>query len=137
MPTTTERPEEVGDLRLATVCVNATDMDRAADFWSAALGYERPARIGADDQFARLEDPAGTGPAVLLQRAQDIPSVPTPVHLDLYTSDRDGHIERLLKLGATRAEDWPYPERHDFVVLRDTEGNEFCVIAVPPPNGQS
>ena len=133
MLTTTDRPKEVGDLRLATVCLNATDMDRAADFWSVALGYRRPERIGDDDQFAKLEDPAGIGPAVLLQRASDIPATPTPVHLDLYTSDRDGHIERLLKHGATRVEDWPYPERHDFVVLRDTEGNEFCVIAVAPP----
>lgn len=130
MPTTSERSPEVGDLRLATVCVNATDMDRAADFWSMALGYHRPDTIGPGDQFARLDDPAGTGPTVLLQRAQEIPATPTPVHLDLYTSDRDHHIDRLLSLGATRPEGWRYPDRHDFVVLRDTEGNEFCVIAV-------
>lgn len=129
MPTTGERPAEVGDLRLATVCVNATDMDRAADFWSAALGYRRPGKIRPGDQFAKLEDPAGTGPAVLLQQAEDVPSAPTPVHLDLYTCERDAHIERLLKLGASRAADWSYPDHHDFVVLRDTEGNEFCVIA--------
>ncbi|HET6742018.1 MAG TPA: hypothetical protein VFH76_23910 [Kribbella sp.] len=35
MATTTQRPTATGDLRLATVCVNATDLDRAADFWSA------------------------------------------------------------------------------------------------------
>ncbi|GAA1121566.1 VOC family protein [Kribbella jejuensis] len=126
----TKRGDGVGDLRVATVCVNATDMERAADFWSAALGYRRPERIGEQDQFAKLEDPAGTGPAVLLQRAEAIPAAPTPVHLDLYTSDRDTHIDRLVKLGATRAEDWSYPEEHEFVVLRDTEGNEFCVINV-------
>lgn len=127
---TGKRPDDIGDLRLATVCVNATDMDRAADFWSATLGYHRPDRIGDDDQFAKLEDPEGTGPTVLLQRAEAIPAAPTPVHLDLYTSDRDAHIDRLLQLGATRAEHWPYPDDHDFVVLRDTEGNEFCVINV-------
>ncbi|HET6742017.1 MAG TPA: VOC family protein [Kribbella sp.] len=44
---------------------------------------------------------------------------------------RDAQIERLLKLGATRAEDWPYPAEHDFVVLRDPDGNEFCVITAP------
>lgn len=131
MSKTTEPPEQTGDLRLATVCINATDMNRAADFWSAALGYRRPARIDDDDQFAKLEDPAGTNAAILLQRADDIPAAPTPVHLDLYTADRDGHIERLLKLGASRAEDWSYPATHDFIVLRDTEGNEFCVITVP------
>ncbi|WP_408954286.1 VOC family protein [Kribbella solani] len=124
------RPDETGDLRLATVCVNATDMDRAADFWSATLGYRRPDRIGAEDQFAELEDPAGVGPSVLLQRADGIPAVPSPVHVDLYTANRDAHIERLLQLGATRPERWPYPPEHAFVVLRDTEGNEFCVVAV-------
>lgn len=127
---TTERAREIGDLRLATVCVNATDMDRAADFWSAALGYDRPEKIGGDDQFAKLEDPVGDHPAVLLQRADEIPSTPAPVHIDLYTSERDAHIQRLLDLGATRAEPWPYPDEHGFIVLRDPEGNEFCVIQV-------
>ncbi|MFF0267179.1 VOC family protein [Kribbella sp. NPDC004536] len=126
----TKRPDDIGDLRLATVCVNATDMNRAADFWSATLGYSRPDRIRDHDQFAKLEDPDGTGPTVLLQRAEAIPTAPAPVHLDLYTSERDIHIDRLLQLGATRPERWPYPDEHDFVVLRDTEGNEFCVIAV-------
>lgn len=111
----TERPAEVGDLRLATVCVNATDMDRAADFWTAALGYHRPDKIADQDQFAKLEDPAGAGPAVLLQRATTIPADPAPVSLDLYASDRDHQIERLLNLGATRPETWPYPDEHDFL----------------------
>jgi len=126
----TARPAEIGDLRLATVCVNATDMDRSADFWSAALGYHRPDKIGETDQFARLTDPAGTGPMILLQRADSVPDEPTPVHLDLYTSERDRHIERLLELGATKPGKWPYPDEHDFVVLLDPAGNEFCVIKV-------
>lgn len=125
-----QRPDVVGDLRLATVCVNTTDLERAADFWSAALGYEREGRIGADDHFARLDDPAGTGPSILLQRADEIPTEPAPVHIDLYTSDRERQIDRLVGLGATRADSWSYPAEHQFVVLRDPDGNEFCVIAV-------
>ncbi|TDD20158.1 VOC family protein [Kribbella turkmenica] len=124
------RPAEIGDLRLATIVVNALDMDRAADFWSATLGYRRPDRIGPTDQFAKLTDPAGSGPAVLIQRAEEIPAVPAPVHIDLYTSKRDEHVDRVVALGATRADDWQYPDEHEFVVLRDTEGNEFCVIQV-------
>jgi hypothetical protein len=34
-------------------------------------------------------------------------------------------------LGAQRVE-WTYPEDADFVVLADTEGNLFCVIASGP-----
>lgn len=123
-----DRPAEIGDLRLATVVVNATDMDEAATFWSRALGYTRPDTIGPDDQFAPVRDPAGLGPTVLVQRADKIPSDPTPVHLDLYTASRDEHVERLVALGATRVTDWPYPEKHKYIVLRDPAGNEFCVI---------
>jgi catechol 2,3-dioxygenase-like lactoylglutathione lyase family enzyme len=123
-------PGDIGDLRLATIVVNAVDMDRAAGFWRSALGYHGAESIDDQDQFAKLVDPAGTCPSVLVQRAEHIPADPAPVHLDLYTSDRDRHIERLLSLGATRVEDWAYPEHHAFIVLRDTEGNEFCVIQV-------
>jgi len=125
-----DRPAEIGDLRLATVVVNALDMDRAADFWARTLGYDREDRVGPQDQFTKLTDPAGSGPAVLIQRAEKIPSDPAPVHIDLYTSKRDQHIDRILALGATRADDWQYPDEHGFIVLRDTEGNEFCVIQV-------
>jgi hypothetical protein len=51
------------------------------------------------------------------------------VHLDLYTRERDKHVDRLVGLGATVVDEWPYPDRHDFIVLRDPDGNEFCVIA--------
>jgi glyoxalase superfamily protein len=50
------------------------------------------------------------------------------LHLDLYTSEQTRHIEHLIALGATRVSDWPYPPDADFVVLRDPDGNEFCVI---------
>lgn len=118
---------EVGDLHLATVVVNVTDLDRAAGFWTAALGYQAKDRL-FDGHFARLVDPDGAKPTVLLQQAKEIPSVPAPVHLDLYTSERDRHVKRLLELGATEPADWPYPDDHDFIVLLDPDGNEFCVI---------
>lgn len=51
--------------------------------------------------------------------------------LDLYTGEQGRHIERLIGLGALRVDEWPYPEGADFVVLRDPDGNEFCVIDQP------
>jgi glyoxalase superfamily protein len=41
------------------------------------------------------------------------------------------HVERLTALGATRVSEWPYPDDADFVVMRDPDGNEFCVIDHP------
>ena len=50
------------------------------------------------------------------------------VHVDLYTDQQQAHVERLGRLGATRVDDRPDPDDADIVVLRDPDGNEFCVI---------
>jgi catechol 2,3-dioxygenase-like lactoylglutathione lyase family enzyme len=116
-----------GDLYLATVVVNTTDMTRAVAFWCAALGYE-PRESEWDPEFMMLVDPAGRRPPLSLQLAHDIPAAPVPVHLDLYTDAQQHHVDRLVGLGASRVPDWDYPDDADFVVLRDPDGNEFCVI---------
>jgi catechol 2,3-dioxygenase-like lactoylglutathione lyase family enzyme len=117
----------VGDLHVATVVVNVSDMRRAVDFWSAALGY-RPRDSEWDPEFMMLQDPEGSRIPVSLQLTDDPPTQPVRVHLDLYTDEQDRQVRRLVDLGATRVEDWPYPEDADFVVLRDPDGNEFCII---------
>ena len=102
-------------------------MRRAVDFWCAALGY-RQREAEMDPRFVMLVHPEGARLPVSLQLADAPPREPVRVHLDLYTSEQDRHVERLVGLGATRVTDWPYPDDPDFVVLRDPDGNEFCVI---------
>jgi catechol 2,3-dioxygenase-like lactoylglutathione lyase family enzyme len=118
---------EVGDLHLATVVVNVQDMERAVEFWSRALGYERREETW-DPAFMMLVHPEKRWPPLSLQVTDEAPRQPVRLHLDLYTSEQDRHVQRLVALGATRVEGWPYPEDADFVVLRDPDGNEFCVI---------
>jgi catechol 2,3-dioxygenase-like lactoylglutathione lyase family enzyme len=122
--------ELVGDLHLATVVINVQDMSRAVDFWTAALGYVRREQAW-DREFMMLVDPARRRLPVSLQLTGSLPKEPVRVHLDLYTSEQARHVERLVQLGATRVDDWPYPEGADFIVLRDPDGNEFCVIDHP------
>lgn len=120
---------EVGDLHLGTVVVNTQDMERAARFWCTALGYQR--RDDGVGEFLMLQDPQGRGLPILLQRTDHGPSEPVQVHLDLYTGEQQRHVERLVALGASRVDDWSYPDDQDypgFVVLRDPDGNEFCII---------
>ena len=122
-----ENENAAGDLHVATVVVDVQDMDRAVAFWCSALGY-RTRESAPHPEFTMLVDPAGRRVPVSLQRADAPPREPVRVHLDLYTDEQDHHVERLVALGASRVEDWPYPEDPDFVVLRDPDGNEFCVI---------
>jgi catechol 2,3-dioxygenase-like lactoylglutathione lyase family enzyme len=122
--------EDIGDLHLATVVINVQDMHRAVDFWTAALGYVRREQEW-DPEFMMLVDPAARRLPVSLQLASSPPKEPVRVHLDLYTREQARHIERLTGLGAERVDEWPYPDGADFVVMRDPDGNEFCVIDHP------
>ena len=118
---------QVGDLHLATVVVNVADMERSVAFWCAALGYI-PREPEWNPRFMMLEDPLRLHLPVSLQLSDSTPVHPARVHMDLYTRQRDLHADRLVELGATRVDEWPYPADADFVVLRDPDGNEFCVI---------
>jgi catechol 2,3-dioxygenase-like lactoylglutathione lyase family enzyme len=125
-----DKGESVGDLHLGTVVINVQDMRRAVGFWTAALGYVRRERDW-DPEFMMLVDPAGRQLPVSLQLAAGPPKEPVRVHLDFYSGEQGRHVERLAKLGATRVDEWPYPDDADFIVMRDPDGNEFCVIDHP------
>ena len=75
-----------------------------------------------------LQDPDGQGVPVSLQLTDVEATGPVRIHLNLHTDHQAVQVERLVRLGASRVEDWPYPRDADFVVLRDPDGNEFCVI---------
>ena len=118
-------------LRVGPVVLGATDVRRAADFWSRALGYV-PRDGVAEGRWVVLVPPdGGAGTPVALMRS-DTPVQEHPrVHVDLYAgdaADQAAEVERLVGLGASHV-DWDlYPDDPDFVVLADTEGNRFCVI---------
>lgn len=103
-----------------SVVLNVQDLGRAAEFWKKALGY-----VSQPDNPAFLGPVDGTGPRLHLDEDDR-------THLDLWVdrenSDAQTEVDRLIALGARRV-DWNYPEGADFVVLADTEGNLFCVIA--------
>ncbi|MBW8485467.1 VOC family protein [Actinomadura parmotrematis] len=114
-------------LTIGTIVLAAEDMQRAADFWCAALDYRR--RDGEQrGDWTVLVPAAGGGPQIGLQPAGGPAEKRPRVHLDLYSEQQAAEVERLVGLGA-RLVDWDlYPEDPDFVVLADPEDNIFCVI---------
>jgi predicted enzyme related to lactoylglutathione lyase len=113
-------------MRVGSVVMGASDVRRAMEFWGRALGYV--SRDEPEDTWVVLTPPAGGGPNISLALSETPVQEKPRVHLDLYTDDQPGEVERLLGLGASRV-DWPdYPPGADFVVLADPEGNRFCVI---------
>ena len=98
-------------------------------FWQAALGYLQ--RDAPQDGWVVLTDPTGTGPNLSLERVETSIAPPpdelSAIHLDLYTEDQEGEVERLVALGATRHAR-ETPDDADFVVLVDPGGYRFCVV---------
>jgi predicted enzyme related to lactoylglutathione lyase len=115
----------VTTLRLVLDC---TDVDAQARFWTAALGYRQ---AGAAGQYVNLGPSEGAvGPHLLLQGVPEPKVAKIRLHLDLLVEDVDAEVARLEALGAARAPDEPFDEHgHQWVVMTDPEGNEFCVCA--------
>lgn len=114
-------------LRVGSVVVNVSDVPRATQFWSAALDYEP--RYEPEPDWVILQPREGNGPNVSLNLGTTSPDPVPHVHLDLYATDQAAEVERLVGLGASRVEDWPYPDEPvDYVVLADPDGNRFCVV---------
>jgi len=91
-------------------------LEAYAAFWQAALGYVM--QTPPKDGWVILTDPTGKGPNISLDRVEQPPPLgeTSRVHLDFYTDDGKGEVERLLALGATRYERENSPD-DDFVVL--------------------
>lgn len=118
-------------VRIGTIVIGAADVDRAVEFWSAALGFDVIGFPGSENGFTILRPPSGRGARLAVQR-DDRPADPVPrVHLDLVVdsaADQRREIDRLVALGASAVEWASYPPDHDFVVLADPAGNRFCVV---------
>jgi predicted enzyme related to lactoylglutathione lyase len=104
---------------------DTADLERAAAFWSRALGLE----------MERLDDPAEadyialrTGPGDLHVEVQKV-NHPSRVHLDIETDDTEAEVARLEALGARRISDI-----RSWVVMEAPTGQRFCVIRAARAN---
>ncbi|HYU50400.1 MAG TPA: VOC family protein, partial [Candidatus Limnocylindria bacterium] len=122
------RTAEAGMIRVGSIVFRVDDLQRQTEFWRAALDYEP--RHGDDDDFVLLRPKDGVGPNISLDRVRSTVQVPPRIHLDLYTEDQAGEVERLIALGATEVHWDKRPPDADYVILADPEGNRFCVVDV-------
>jgi catechol 2,3-dioxygenase-like lactoylglutathione lyase family enzyme len=115
-------------LRIGSIVLRVDDLQRQAEFWEAALSYER--RETGSDDFVLLRPRDGVGPSLSLDQVRSELQIPPRIHLDLFTEDQPGEVERLLALGATEIHWDKRPPDADYVILADPEGNRFCVVDI-------
>ena len=116
--------------RFTELVVDCRDAEALAAFWAEVLGYRV---LGREEDGAVEIGPAdgagGVAPTLVFAPVAE----PTPgkvrLHIDVSPSDRDqdAELERLLGLGATRA-DVGQTGAETWEVLADPEGNAFCLL---------
>ncbi len=114
---------------VGSIVIRCFEYDRMVAFWQAALRYEIE-HADPTGGFVILRDPDGRGPNLSVDQAPIQRSGKRSwLHLDLYTTNQESEVERLVSLGAGRYP-WRYDSGSDYVVLEDSDGNLFCVVGV-------
>ena len=119
--------------KLREIVIDADHPASLARFWAAAVdGYAvrpydeaeiaRLATLGLTPETDRYVLIDGPGPVICCQLRAGPRHERNRIHLDLHTPDRVAEVARLTALGATF-----WYEQPNFTVLRDPEGNQFCV----------
>lgn len=105
------------------VVIDAHDPVALGQWWQAALGW---VVVNDDPEEFEIRPAPDQLPGLLFGTTHDGKQGKNRLHLDFRPDDRDAEVERLLALGATRADIGQGEQR--WVVLADPEGNEFCVL---------
>jgi catechol-2,3-dioxygenase len=115
-------------VQLSAVALDVDDLATMAAFWQAVLEVEP---VEEDEEGVSL--PLGGGVTLDLLPVPEPKTVKDRLHLDLRAragGTQDAEVERLLALGAVRAQ-VGQADDVSWVVLADPEGNEFCVLRTP------
>ena len=115
-------------MKIGSIVIDCNEFDKMLAFWQDTLHYVP--KYPPKDGWVILRDPDGKNPNVSLNKIPKSVKGRIRLHLDLYTTDQEGEVERLLKMGATL---YPrgYKPDENFRILVDPEGNLFCVVQVP------
>lgn len=116
--------------RITELVIDCADPERLARFWSEVLGYVELDREGGAIEIGPPDVGfGGLQPTIILSPSTDPRNGKLRLHIDVNPVDRDqdAELERLLALGAERA-DVGQTGNESWHVLADPEGNEFCLL---------
>ncbi|MET9551602.1 VOC family protein [Streptomyces sp. NPDC006645] len=107
-----------------SLVIDAADPVALGHWWCQALGWTVVTETADECEVRPAPDRM---PGLFFGFVPEAKTVKNRLHLDFRPDDRDAEVERLLALGARRAD---VGQRGDepWVVLADPEGNEFCVL---------
>ncbi|MET7329510.1 VOC family protein [Nonomuraea sp. NPDC005650] len=115
--------------RISELVLNCQDPEVLARFWCEVLDFVVLDREEDSIEIGPREGFGGPQPTIILSRHDEPQKGTLRLHIDVNATDRDqdAELERLLKLGARRA-DVGQTGEESWHVLADPEGNEFCLL---------
>ena len=115
--------------RFTELVIDCRDPEVLAAFWAAVLDYRVLSREDGEVEIGPEAGFGGPAPTLVFGRVPDPTRGKLRLHIDLNATDRDqdAELERLLALGATRA-DVGQTGDEGWHVLADPEGNQFCLL---------
>jgi predicted enzyme related to lactoylglutathione lyase len=112
-------------VRPSGIVFDADDVPALAEFWHQATEYEVKT---SGEWFAHLV-PQGIGLRhIFVFKVAEGKTAKNRCHIDFETDAREAEVERLVSAGAVKVEDHAW-EGFNWTVMRDPEGNEFCVAS--------
>lgn len=105
------------------VVVDASDPAALGRWWAEALGW---AVVNDSPEEYEIRPAPDRLPGLLFVPVPEGTRVKNRLHPDFRPLDRAAEVERLLALGARRAD--VGQGEQPWTVLMDPEGNEFCVL---------
>jgi len=113
---------------IAYVTFDCAEPGALADFWAAATGFRKESGP-APDQYAVISNLSGRGPALWFNKVPEPKAVKNRVHVCLNARSVDDEAERLIALGAQKEAVHTSSSGSRWIVMRDPEGNEFCLVS--------
>jgi catechol 2,3-dioxygenase-like lactoylglutathione lyase family enzyme len=117
--------------RIGELVLGCRDAEKLARFWCEVLDF---VVLGREDdgsvEIGPREGFGGPHPTIFFSVRERPEPGKSRLHIDVNPTDRDmdAELERLLALGATRAE-IGQTGNEPWHVLADPEGNEFCLLS--------
>lgn len=109
---------------VSSVTIDCRDPAGLAQFWASLLGLDIKPRRG---RYVALQRPPAGAPELVFQPVPEPKEQKARIHLDIGVDNLQESTQRVLELGGSTA---PEIQSTDdpFQVMRDPEGNEFCLI---------
>ncbi len=119
---------------IAHTVIDCTNAYELSTWWKQVLGYvdlpDDPNEPGHSECI--ITPPDDPARVLLFQQVPDDKSVKNRLHFDVrpHTGTRDQEVERVVGLGGIEIDDQRnhYGPGIGWVVMRDPEGNEFCIL---------